>query len=218
MIFNAIDTHLYTIIILHGMFQTDRHLIPIANYIQNYNKNIKIILPCAPIRTISWANKPEHNISSWYDYYTRNDGLDKHDDINQRHFYKQTVRINEIIDQEKKLIPTNKIIIAGISQGGTLAFNIGLNYFDKLAGIIGIHTIFMDNIINLDNINNIPIYLFSGNQDNIYNIKFQKTSLKKLKSKNIVVANWYIENNLGQCEQSTKEFEFIIRSIQNILI
>lgn len=218
MIFNPTEKHLYTIIILHGMFQTGKSLISLANYIQNYNKNIKIILPDAPRRNISWSTPPEYNVSSWYNYYTRYDGLFMHDKINKNHFNQQTTRINSIIERESKLVNYNKIIIAGISQGGTLALNIGLNHKDKLAGIIGIHTILMDNIVNLNNMQKIPIYLFSGNKDNIYNIDFQKESFKKLKLQNGIITNWFIENNLGHCEYSIKEYEFIIKSIQNILV
>jgi len=213
MIFNAIEVHLYTLILLHGMYQTSESLISIANYIQNYNKNIKIILPDAPKRNISWSTPPDYNVSSWYNYYTRYDGLFIHDEINKNHFNQQTIRINNLIERESKLINYNKIIIAGISQGGTLALNIGLNHKDKLAGIIGIHTILMDNIVNLNNIQKIPIYLFSGNKDNIYNIDFQKESFKKLKLQNINIVDWFIENNLG-----LKEYRFIIKSIQNILM
>lgn len=218
MIFNPIEKHLYTIIILHGMFQTGKNLIPLVNNIQKYNKNIKVILPTAPKRNISWSNPPDYNISSWYNYYTRYDGLFMHDEIDETHFFQQTNRIEKIIDRERNFISLNRIIIAGISQGGTLALNIGLNYKQKLGGIIGIHTILMDNIINLDNIQKIPIYLFSGNKDNIYNIDFQKESFKKLKLQNINIVDWFIENNLGHCEYSIKEYEFIIKSIQNILM
>ena len=76
----------------------------------------------------------------------------------------------------------------------------------------------MDNIITLDNLQNIPIYLFSGSNDKIYNIEFQKQSFKKLKIKNIIPTNWFIEQNLGHCEYSEKELEFIIKSIQNLLM
>jgi phospholipase/carboxylesterase len=218
MIFNANEVHLYTLIILHGMFQTSKSLISLANYIQNYNKNIKIILPDAPKRNISWTTPPDYNVSSWYNYYTRYDGLFIHDKINKNNFDEQTKRINNLIERESKLVNYDKIIIAGISQGGTLALNIGLKYPKKLGGIIGIHTIFMDNVILLNSLNNIPIYLFSGNKDNIYNIEFQKKSFKKLRSKNITIANWVIENNLGHCQYSDKEYEFFITSIQNILM
>ena len=98
MIFNAIDKHLYTIIILHGMFQTNRDLMPLANNLQNYNHNIKVILPSAPKRNISWSSPQEINVSAWYDYYTRKDGWLEHDDINIQHFHEQTDRIYNIID------------------------------------------------------------------------------------------------------------------------
>ena len=41
MIFNSIEKHLYTIIILHGMFQTYKDLIPLKTAIQKHNKNHK---------------------------------------------------------------------------------------------------------------------------------------------------------------------------------
>ena len=87
MIFNSIEKHLYTIIILHGVFKTAKHLIHLANNIQKYNKNIKIILPTAPKRNISWTNPPDYNITSWYNYYTRYDGLFIHDKIDEKHFF-----------------------------------------------------------------------------------------------------------------------------------
>jgi len=216
MIKNSIEKHLYTIIILHGMSQTNNDLLDLVNYIQKNNQNIKIILPNAPIRNISWSEPQEKDISSWYDYYTRYDGLFLHDNINIHDFNEQTKRINKIIDKERKIVDSNKIIVAGISQGGTLALNIGLKYCKKIGGIIGIHTIFMHNIIDITNIQKIPIYLFSGDEDAIYNIEFQKKSFDKLKSKNIIPTKWFIENKLGHCKKSDNEFNFIIESIHNI--
>jgi len=212
MIFNAVDKHLYTIIILHGMFQTNKSLFSTANAIQDYNKNIKIILPNAPKRTISWDNIRENNVSSWYDYYTRRDGEMKHDEINLYHFKEQTNRIYNIIDQERKIISNKKIIIAGISQGGTLAFNVALNCKYLLGGMIGIHTILMDNIISQQNTQKIPIYLFSGENDSIYNIKLQQNSIYP----STKITNWFIEKNLEHCQKSNNEIEFILNSISDI--
>lgn len=217
-IFPSREEHFYTLIILHGMYESNESLLGLVKYLQYHNSNLKIILPNAPNRDINWPTGIEKDVNSWYNYYTRYDGLFIHDEINKNHFNQQTIRINNLIERESKLINYNKIIIAGISQGGTLALNIGLNYKEKLAGIIGIHTILMDNIVNLNNIQKIPIYLFSGNKDNIYNIDFQKENFKKLKLQNINIVDWFIENNLGHCEYSIKEYEFIIKSIQNILM
>ena len=47
---------------------------------------MKIIIPCAPKRNISWSSPSEKNVSSWYDYYTKNDGLEIHDIINEKDF------------------------------------------------------------------------------------------------------------------------------------
>ena len=216
MIFNSIEKHLYTIIILHGMFQTYKDLIPLKMAIQNHNKNMKVILPTAPLRTISWSDKPLHNISSWYDYYTQKNGLLEHDEINENHFKEQTQRIYKIIDNERKSILAQNIILAGISQGGTIALNVGLHYKEQLGAIIGIHTIFLNTIIPIETIQRIPIYLFSGRKDSIYNIQLQEKSLAQLKEKCPV--DWHIEDGLNHCEFSHNELKYIVSAIRaNIL-
>ena len=85
-----------------------------------------------------------------------------------------------------------------------------------MGGLIGIHTIFMDNIILTNNVNKIPIFLFSGNNDNIYNIRLQKQSIKKLDNFKLNI-EWHIEANLNHCEYSKKESEFMVNAIKQIL-
>ena len=211
MIFNSIEKHLYTIIILHGMFQTYKDLIPLKIAIQKHNKNMKVILPTAPLRSISWSDKPLHNVSSWYDYYTQKNGLLEHDEINKTHFTEQTLRVYKIIDNERKSIAAQNIIIAGISQGGTIAFNVGLHYKEPLGAIIGIHTIFLNTIIPIETIQKIPIYLFSGRKDSIYNIQLQEKSLAQLKEKCPI--DWFIEDGLNHCEFSPNELKYILSTI-----
>ena len=208
MIFNSIEKHLYTIIILHGMFQTYKDLIYLKTAIQKQNKNMKVILPTAPLRSISWSKKPLPNVSSWYDYYTQKNGLLEHDEINETHFTEQTQRVYKIIDNERKSIAAQNIIIAGISQGGTIAFNVGLHYKEPLGAILGIHTIFLNTIIPIESIQTIPIYLFSGRNDSIYNIQLQESSLAKLKEKCPI--DWHIEDGLNHCEFSHNELKYIL--------
>ena len=217
-VYNSIDIHLYSIIILHGMYVSNDSLFNTAKFIQENNKNIKVILPAAPTRDIDWPNGKEYNVSSWYNFYTRKDGELEHDIINIREFNKEKKRIQEIIQHEINLLhgKSNNVIIAGISQGGTLALNIALTNNYKLGGVIGIHTVFLDYLINnYHELNNIPIYLFSGKNDKIYNIKLQKKSLVHLKHYDNI--SWNIEQNLGHCEYSIKENIFMINSINNII-
>lgn len=209
------NIHKFTLILLHGMNMNITTLYKTIKKLQYYNKNLKVILPIADEMNINWPNGIEYNILSWYNYYTRYDNLFKHDNINIYDFEKQTNNIYNLLDKEIDILKNSKnIIIAGISQGGTLAFNIGINYKYKLAGIIGIHTIFMDNtIVFKNNYNNIPIFLFSGSNDNIYNVKFQNESLNILREKKFKIF-WEIENNLGHCKYTKNEFKFLNNSIK----
>lgn len=208
----------YTIIFLHGMYQDNKSLDNLVKDIINYNNLIKVILPNAPIRTITWPNKPENNVNSWYNYFTRQDGTMEHDEINIKQFNKQTDKINEMIENEIKILgDSRKIIIGGVSQGGTLALNIALTSKYKLGGYIGIHTILMNNVISLTNkMNKLPIFLFSGEKDQIYNIKLQKYSFKELYKFGYEI-NWEIED-LTHCQYSEKENKFIINAINTIIL
>lgn len=217
-ILNSINLHKFTIILLHGMYQSNNDLIELSRNIQENNKNIKIILPNAPLRNIHWPNGIEKNIHSWYNYYTRRDGELIHDIININDFNNQIYNINKVIKKEVEILKNSKnIIIGGISQGGTLALYYGLTSKFILGGIIGIHTVLLDNLIKkYEKLNNIPLHLFSGNDDEIYNIKLQKKSLKNLKDLNYNI-NWEIINKLKHCEYSEKEYLFVNNSIKNIL-
>lgn len=211
-IFLSKEDHLYTLIILHGMYETNESLLGLVHYLQNKNKNLKIILPNAPKRDINWPCGIEKDINSWYNYYSRNDGKMKYDKINESEFYEQVEKINKIIDSEIDILKNpKKIIIAGISQGGTLALHIGLTYLFELGGIIGIHTLFLKDMIkDLDNINNIPIFLLSGKNDSIYNYKFQRICAKKINN-NII--KWKVVKKLDHCEYYKHENKLIDKYI-----
>lgn len=211
--------HLYTIIMLHGMYSDYKSLIIKAKKIQKSFKNMKIIIPNSPKRTIHWPNGIERSVNAWYDYYTNMNGEMEHDDINIKQFNIQTKRIIKIINKEKALVGENRIILYGVSQGGTLCFNIFLKNYIKISCFIGIHTCLMDNIIDTKNLKKTLqykyIYLFSGTNDNIYLLKLQEKSVKHL-YKNYVI-EWHIEKNLEHCEYSKMENKYIINCIKQYI-
>ena len=96
------EKHIFTIIILHGMYGHSSNYETLVDNILNISKNIKIIVPNSPIRDIDWPAGKEYNVRSWYNYFTRNDGLLEHDIIETEHFYEQTTRITTIIDNDAK--------------------------------------------------------------------------------------------------------------------
>ena len=196
------------------MNETHESLMKLTYKLKKNYKYLKIILPNAPKRNINWKN-----VNSWYNYFTCYDGLMKQDEIDEADFHNQVKRINKIIDEEVKLLggKSENIIIGGFSQGGTLALHIGLNYCKPIGCIIGMHTILMDNVTYITNeCQKIPIYLFSGKKDQIYNIRLQNKSLKTLKKLKFEII-WKIERNLSHSEYSIHEYPFIIKAIKHII-
>ena len=208
MIFDSKEIHLYTLIILHGMYETNESLLGLVDYLQECNKNLKIILPNAPLRNINWPSGIEYGVNSWYNYYTQKDGVMEYDLIDEDNFFEQVERINNIIEKEVDLLKNSKrLFLAGISQGGTLALHLGLTVVHKIGGIIGIHTLFLKYLIDDSAlINEVPIFLLSGKNDNIYSFKFQRMTTKKIK-KNII--KWKVVKKLGHCEYYKHENKLI---------
>ena len=210
--------HIYTLIFLHGMYKNHESLIETSKYIQERINTIKIVLPDAPKMSIDWPIGKEENVNSWYNYYTRKDGLMDYDEIESKDFKTQVKRITKIINKEIYILKgrSERVILSGISQGGTIALHVALTLPFKIKSVIGIHTLFLKEMIkNYEKLNDIPIYLFSGREDKIYNIKLQEYSNNVLLKNNLTV-NWKIENNLGHSEYSVNEIDFIINSINSV--
>ena len=215
-IINPTDEHKYTIILLHGMYSNPNDLLYVSNILKNSFNFLKIILVHSPIIDINWPEGKECNVNSWYNYYTRNDNLMIHDNINKIQFKEQYLRIDKIIKNENCLIGNN-VILGGYSQGGTLVYDIVFNSNNLIKAGFIFHSVFMDNIIRINNIKNIetPIFIVSGKKDNIYNFKLQEQMINLLKSKNARIY-WKILNNIGHCEYSNDEEIFFKKSLQLI--
>ena len=211
--------HLFTCICLHGMYQSFNSQIELAKYLQKNNNNLKVILVDSPEININWPTGIEYNVKSWYNYYSDYSGKMNYDIIDKKQFLSQKNRINNLIKREinnNKINPKN-IIILGESQGGTIALHTGLTSEYKIGGVIGIHTLLLVNEIkNFENLNKIPIYLFSGQKDTIYNINLQNYGISKLLNNDYFI-NWNINNNLSHCEYYDKLFEIILSYFNEII-
>ena len=216
---NATKKHIFTIILLHGMYQNYKSLKNISLKIKKNNQFIKVIILNAPKIDIDWPQGKEYNVSSWYNYYTRYDGKMKLDIINLKNFYEQVNRLELLIEQEvlTHYINPNNILLMGVSQGGTIAMHAALNSKYKIGGIIGIHTLFLYNLIkNYYKINKIPIYLLSGREDEVYNLNLQKKAIDNLYQNNFTIT-WDIIENLKHCEYYMHEDELILNYIDSNL-
>lgn len=127
---------------------------------------VRFIFPHAPMRPVTINGG--FVMRAWYDLSQSGSGLhSKESDIraSQRD-------IEKLIEREiSRGISTDRIILAGFSQGGVIALQVGLRYHKKLNGIIALSTYLglpdsLEKEASMEN-KAIPIFMAHGEQDNV---------------------------------------------------
>lgn len=126
----------HSIIWLHGLGADGHDFVPIVEQLQITNeKNIRFIFPHAPVKPVTINNGME--MRAWYDI-TGFSIADKQDRVGIEQSLNE---IHSLIESEiSKGISSQKIVLAGFSQGGAVALQAGLRASKKLAGIIALST------------------------------------------------------------------------------
>jgi predicted esterase len=121
-----------------------------------------------------------------------------------------------IINNEASILKSYKtIFIVGVSQGGTLLFNI-LKFLPKsLGGLFCIKSLYMYKYINLNTHSAVPLFFYSGNKDEIYNLEFQQKCAKLLE--NYYVIKWTIIDYLDHHTKIEEEYDFIFRNFITLI-
>ena len=92
--------------------------------------------------------------------------------------------VARLIDQEiERGVKSEKVIIAGFSQGGAVAYELGLSYPKRLAGIIALSTYFATvETVKVSEANqDIPINVYHGTRDPMVPESLGRASVAKLK-------------------------------------
>jgi len=103
---------------------------------------------------------------AWYDLLS----LDRSKNANEDDILTTVTWINKMIDDEiESGTPSEKILLAGFSQGGVIALHTGLRYPKKLGGIMALSTYipFADNLLGAmpDVQKGMAIFAAHGQQD-----------------------------------------------------
>ena len=222
-IINPKNRHIFTFIMLHPMQCDSNYFNDFLEYFERIHKakylydSIKFIFPESPIMDIDYPKDKQYNVKSWYNYYTCYDNLNKIDKINVQDFERSSERIINIIYNEAFILNKFKsIYLVGVSQGGTLLFNILNKLPRSVGGVYCIKTIYMDKYIKLKNNKKTPLFIFCGARDTIYNYKFQKLCYEKLKKRKYNI-NYTVINDLDHYSISNYEHKFIIHNFINNL-
>jgi predicted esterase len=212
--------HKYSLLMLHPMYSDASYFNDYIGYCtKNYNNFIshcKIILPQSPLMTIDYPNNKQYNIKSWYNYYTCYNNLNKVDKISRSDFNEQTRRLVSIINNEATILNSYKnIFIIGVSQGGTLLFNILNKLPNPLGGLFCIKSLYMYKYIKLKKNRATPLFFYSGTKDEIYNLEYQKKCSQLLERKYKLV--WKIVTNLDHYAKIEEEYKFVFGAIEKLI-
>lgn len=152
-----------SVIWLHGLGADGNDFVPIIPELKlPEDLAVRFIFPHAPKLPVTINNG--HVMPAWYDILEMS--IDRSVDVAQ--LEKSAQAIADLIDREiERGIPSEKIILAGFSQGGAVAYQCGLTYPKPLAGILALSTYFAtpETIKTHDANDDIPVHIFHGTKD-----------------------------------------------------
>jgi len=172
------------VIWLHGLGDSGAGFSPIVPILGlPKDHTIRFIFPHATEQAVT-INQG-YVMRSWYDIKS----MDLHNRADMVGVLESEKSIHALIlEQVEKGIPTNKIILAGFSQGGVISLFTGLRYPSKLAGIMAL-SCYLPNAKSLpDNLHTAnkatPILQNHGEQDDVVPISAGKMAYQLLTDNN----------------------------------
>ncbi len=180
-----------SVIWLHGLGADGYDFEPI---VQKLNlPNVRFILPHAPEMAVT--RNSGYIMPAWYDLYGTSSnsktGSSKEDETGIQSSQKY---INSLIENEmKRGILSERIVLAGFSQGGAIALHTALRYPQRLAGILALSTYLplktkLATEAHPANAG-IPIFMAHGIFDEVISLEMCKISLKVLQDRQFFIAN-----------------------------
>ena len=125
-----------SVIWLHGLGADGHDFEPIVPELDLPDSlGVRFVFPHAPMQPVTINGGAI--MRAWYDVYGL-DGQRREDGDGVR---ASQARIEELIAREKaRGIPTERLVLAGFSQGGAIALQTGLRHGERLAGIMALST------------------------------------------------------------------------------
>jgi phospholipase/carboxylesterase len=171
-----------TVIWLHGLGDSGNGFAPIVPELKLPDElGIRFVFPHAPTRPVTINNGM--SMRSWYDITS----LDFNNRADSQGVKESTALVADLIEKEiTQGIPANKIVLAGFSQGGVIALNLGTRFEKSLAGIMSMSS-YMSEPETLSHEaheanKNTPIFVAHGTHDDVVPIFMGNAAFKVLES------------------------------------
>jgi phospholipase/carboxylesterase len=126
----------YSVIWLHGLGADGHDFAPIVPALVSPQwPALRFVFPHAPVRPVTVNGGMA--MRAWYDIYGF-DLVSRQDEAGVRQSIAEVEAL--IAREQERGVPSERILLAGFSQGGAIALAAGLRHPQKLAGIIALST------------------------------------------------------------------------------
>ena len=171
-----------TVICLHGLGDSGNGFAPIVPDLKLPDElGVRFVFPHAPTRPVTINNGML--MRAWYDISS----LDFNNRADSQGVKESSAFVANLIEKEiAQGIPANKIVLAGFSQGGVIALNLGTRFEKSLAGIMSMSS-YMSEPEKLKEEahaanKNTPIFVAHGTYDDVVPIFMGQAAFKVLES------------------------------------
>lgn len=191
--FNGVEvstgtTPTHSVIWLHGLGADGNDFVPVVDELEKRAvKQCRFVFPHAPMRAITINGGM--SMRGWYDITSL--------DFDQREQDAAgTTESKELVEsllkrENSRGISTDKIILAGFSQGGAIALHTALRQPDKLAGVMALSTYLplADTLAAEKSPANqeTPIFMAHGSHDEVIALRYAQASKETLEKQNYKV-------------------------------
>lgn len=152
-----------TVILLHGLGADGNDFVPIVSEMHlPSTMAVRFLFPSAP--SIPITINGGYVMPAWYDITEI--AIDRKIDATQ--LIDSAEQVRRLIDREiDRGIPSNRIVLAGFSQGGAVSYQTALTYMQPLAGLLCMSTYFAtrDTITPNSANKSLPIFICHGSLD-----------------------------------------------------
>ena len=207
------DSPTASVIWLHGL-GADGHdfenIVPMLDLPDDLG--VRFIFPHAPIRPVTLNGGM--SMRAWFDILS----LSQEIDINLDELSESHQAIHELIEKEiKSGIDSEKIVLAGFSQGGSLALYCGLSFDQPLGGILALST-FLPTAEHItfpidENNAQTPIFMGHGMLDPLVPAEFGKNTCQMLMEQgcNIMWREYPMDHSI--CPEEIEDISHFLREI-----
>lgn len=187
------------VIWLHGLGANGHDFEPVVPQLGlNPDMAVRFIFPHAPSIPVTING---YVMPAWYDILemSLNRTIDKQQILASAQYVDDFIKA-----QEKKGIPSERIVVAGFSQGGAVAYQSVLANDKKLAGLLALSTYFAtkDSIHYHKNNQDTPIFIGHGIQDNVVPVILgeQANGLLSQKGYHITHKTYHVQHGVNLTE------------------